>query len=83
MLDTPARLRSQDGRAKFKCTLELSLMHFKRNLSAAIPLSCKQTQGNVRYVVSSLKRPVTLETAPAIRQRYLLQSLEEFEAVRV
>lgn len=55
----------------------------EESLSAAIPLSCKQTQGNVRYVVSSLKRPVALETAPAVRQRYLLQSLEAFEAARV
>ena len=59
------------------------LMHFQRNPTPAVPLLWKQA--NVRYVVPSPREAacITVETATAGRQRYLLRAgkLQEFGGV--
>lgn len=57
-------------------------MDLRRNLTPAVSRSWKQTRGNVRYVVHSPKRPVTLlwkQLWPSDRGIYC----REFEGVRV
>lgn len=73
-------------RAKFKSSLELSLIHFQRNFIPAVPLLWKQTCVKVKYVVHSPWEAsyITGETALVVRQKYLLQAKKlQFEGMRL